>query len=132
MIRGPGADSQANLPREARLLKRRDFLAIQRTGERFFSQHFVIVIRRGATDLTRLGVTASKRVGNAVRRNRWKRIMREAFRHLRADIHSPIDIVVVARSGNDPPAFPEALRQLRGVLRRHGRGGARGRRRSRR
>lgn len=45
---------------------------------------------------TRLGITVSKKVGNAVVRNRIKRVTREFFRHTKHQISSPRDINVIA------------------------------------
>ena len=50
----------------------------------------------------RLGLSISRRVGNAVVRNRWKRRIREAFRRVRHDLPEGNDFVVVARPGSVP------------------------------
>lgn len=47
----------------------------------------------------RLGITAGKKIGNAVKRNRAKRIIREAYRAVEADMPIGLDIVIVARPG---------------------------------
>ena len=47
----------------------------------------------------RLGITASRRVGNAVQRNRAKRLLREAFRCVRAGLPAGLDLVVIVRQG---------------------------------
>lgn len=47
----------------------------------------------------RLGLSVSKRLGNAVARNRWKRILREAFRLHRERLPAGLDLVVVPRAG---------------------------------
>jgi len=50
----------------------------------------------------RLGLSVSRKVGNAVVRNRWKRLLREAFRLSRESMPSGIDLVIVPRAGAVP------------------------------
>jgi ribonuclease P protein component len=50
----------------------------------------------------RLGISASRRIGNAVVRNRWKRLLREAFRLSREKLPSGIDLIVVPRPAARP------------------------------
>jgi len=57
----------------------------------------VLFVRAVETDHCRLGVTATKKIGNAVRRNRARRLVREAFRRLRVQLPVGFDYVVVAR-----------------------------------
>ena len=45
----------------------------------------------------RLGISASRRLGGAVFRNRWKRLLREAFRLTRTDLPKGIDLIVIPR-----------------------------------
>ena len=87
-----------------RLHRSAEFLRLQRNGVRFQSPHFVLY----AGDLDnggqrpRLGVTVSRRIGNAVVRNRVKRRVREFFRtEMRANLPANISVVVIARGGAD-------------------------------
>src|SRR5262245_50732213 len=50
----------------------------------------------------RLGLSVSRRIGPAVVRNRWKRLLREAFRLERTKLPAGIDLVVVPRQGASP------------------------------
>ena len=50
----------------------------------------------------RLGLSVSRKLGGAVRRNRWKRLLREAFRLCRQRLPNGIDLVVIPRPGGEP------------------------------
>jgi ribonuclease P protein component len=50
----------------------------------------------------RLGLSVSRKVGNAVVRNRWKRLIREAFRLTRETLPGGLDLVVIPRQGDAP------------------------------
>ncbi|HOM17224.1 MAG TPA: ribonuclease P protein component [Thermoguttaceae bacterium] len=64
-----------------------------------------IVLYGWANDLghPRLGICASARLGPAVHRNRWKRLIREAFRLSKADLPAGLDLVVIPQTPDVPP-----------------------------
>ena len=87
-----------------RLHRSAEFLRLQRNGVRFQSPHFVLYagILDDEAARSRLGVTVSSRIGNAVARNRVKRRVRECFRKvMRALLPVGTSIVVIARGGAD-------------------------------
>src|SRR5215471_2120410 len=87
--------------RERRLRRRADFVRVQTHGERATSRHFVLLVLAGEspTALSRLGVVATKKVGDATMRNRIKRVCRECFRLWPGFVPDGVDLVVIAREG---------------------------------
>lgn len=98
-----------------RLRRRRQFLAIQRDGSRRHTPHLVFIRRPGEKGWPRLGVTVSARVGNSVQRNRIKRLLREVFRHRRAEIQ-PWDLVVIAKTDAGELTYGQAAREFSEAL----------------
>jgi ribonuclease P protein component len=95
----PGPSARARFPPASRIRKRLEFEAAQNGGRRATTAHFVFLLyaRNEAVAPARLGIVASRKVGNAVVRNRAKRLVREAFRSSR-DLFAPgTDVVVIVR-----------------------------------
>lgn len=74
----------------------------------------VLVMHAGRNDLThsRIGLSVSRKVGGAIVRNRWKRLIREAFRASRTEFPENLDLVVRPRRGAKPD-FRSILGSLR-------------------
>jgi len=79
-----------------RLRRSLEFRAVQKNGRRFVTKDLVVLWQRTDDDLPRFGLTVSRKVGNAVVRNRVKRWLREALRTRRGSL-SGVDVVVIAR-----------------------------------
>ncbi len=73
----------------------------------------LVFVCENALGRPRLGLSVSRKVGGAVRRNRWKRLIREAFRLSRPQLPLGIDLIVIPRA-SEPPA----LASLRASLER--------------
>lgn len=84
--------------RADRILFPREYRHVRQCGRRAACACFVLWVAEGSAG-RRLGISVSRRVGNAVVRNRLKRAIREWFRRSRGAMREPIDLVVAARYG---------------------------------
>jgi ribonuclease P protein component len=102
------------LPRQGRVRRRSEFLAAQRKGKKLHTQHFVIYSAARADDgqTSRLGITVSRKVGNAVVRNRIKRLVRETFRRHRALFPEGTDIIFIAKPGSAALTLSELTQEV--------------------
>ena len=94
---GTGAAPDLRLRRCQRLTNLADFEATYAQGRSGAARTLVMWLRTGPGASLRLGVVASRVIGNAVKRNRAKRRLREAWRLNRHRFHGEMDIVLVAR-----------------------------------
>jgi ribonuclease P protein component len=103
-------------PKAVRLRRRSEFLSVQREGRRRHTAHLVVIRRPTHGRASRLGVTASSRVGNAVVRNRIKRLLREIFRQFQAALAAPVDLVVIAKPGAHTLTYAQAASEFARAL----------------
>jgi ribonuclease P protein component len=107
-------DTAPHLPR---LLKRAEFQAAAGHGRRFRSSVLTIqVLDRVDAPGVRLGLTASRKVGTAVERNRARRKLREAAREALAGAAAHADIVLVARPETIGAPYLDLVRDIRLAL----------------
>ncbi|MDG2012113.1 MAG: ribonuclease P protein component [Pirellulaceae bacterium] len=109
--------SNRRFGKQDRVVKQFDFDRVHQ-GKWFAADRW-LVVKGSANELevARLGLSISKRVGNAVVRNRWKRTLREAFRNGREDIPVGWDFVVRPRKGARLNSF-EVARSLTNLSQR--------------
>jgi ribonuclease P protein component len=88
-----------NFSKTFRILNRKEFLKLSEAGKRIKNRHFTVLFSPGITGTGRLGLTVSKKSGNAVVRNSIKRYIREYYRMNRYKFRYIWDINVIARSG---------------------------------
>ena len=107
--------------RDDRLRQRREFEECYASGARVSGRHVQVFVlpARGPRARTRLGISASRRVGGAVVRNRVRRRLREIFRRTRAALlSSPVSLVVNARPSAATATFRELAEDYAASVRR--------------
>ena len=108
-------------PKSSRLRKRREFLAVQGRGRKIHLQD-LLVICSARDGVGRVGMTVSRKVGNAVQRNRVKRLLREAWRRYRHLLPGDRDWVLIAKRSARNATYSRLVGQLTEVsqkLKRH-------------
>ena len=80
------------------ICENRDFRRIYAKGKSYVSPLVVTYVLKNRGNTLRVGITTSKKTGNAVKRNRSRRIIREAVRQLVPGIRTGYDLVFVARA----------------------------------
>ena len=100
-----------------RVRRRGEFQRVFDAGSRVSSRYFTLLLAPGTAPPARLGIVASRKLGDAVRRNRAKRLIREIFRHLDPPASS-IDVVVIPRRELFDAPFTDLERDFRSAFRR--------------
>ncbi len=108
------------MERRYRLTGPKDFQRVRRTGTSYSHPLFVAVVCANDLPAVRIGVSASRNLGGAIRRNRAKRRLREAFRPFMADIRGGWDLLVIARPALLDAEWPDVQAAVRSVLKRSG------------
>ena len=99
-----------------------DFRRLYNRGKAVTDPALVIYYRKNRAGICRIGITTSKKIGNAVERNRSRRVIREAFRMLCPRVLPCYDIVLVARTktkylkSTDVAAAMEKIMSAEGML----------------
>jgi ribonuclease P protein component len=93
---------QYTLGRSKRLKRRRDFEHLIATRCSAADTHLIVYVARNELDACRLGVSVARRMGGSVKRNRIKRLIREAFRLSQYDLPPKLDVLCIARPVEHP------------------------------
>ena len=107
---------QLEFPRACRLVRRAEYDAVYKEGRRRTSREFTIFLRPNGLDNSRFGWSIKKALGNAVRRNRIRRRLREILRLHRQEITPGWDIVIHPRSSAATAKFSTLAEDLLKLL----------------
>lgn len=100
------------MKRENRLKLNRDFRRLYSKGKTIACGCVAVYAAKTKRPLVRVGLTVGKGVGNAVKRNRAKRLLRAAFDNVSVKISGGYDIIIVARNRIDGKTSIQVTRDL--------------------
>jgi ribonuclease P protein component len=109
------------LPKKKRLAKRREFLHVYESGRKLFSRYCVLFFAANDLPYSRVGVTATKKLGRANVRNRLKRWTREIYRRQRQPLafdESALDLVINVKANAAAAKFSDYSSDLERALRK--------------
>ncbi|WP_425805863.1 ribonuclease P protein component [Desulfitobacterium sp. Sab5] len=103
------------LARNLRLRRNKDYKTVFAQGKSFSSKYVVFYIMGGTK---KYGFIASKKVGNAVQRNRAKRLMREVIRRHLSELPQNLEIICIARASLKGVSYSEVERCVLNALKK--------------
>jgi ribonuclease P protein component len=123
-----GLHGSNTLPKRERLKRGSQFRHAYEHGRKFVGKLFVLYVvddpprRPTATELSAraVGVVTSRKVGNAVTRNRARRLLREAYRLNKQKLNDNLEMVMVARSAMNGKRLPEVEAEVLRLFRAAG------------
>nr|WP_281503702.1 ribonuclease P protein component [Ectobacillus sp. JY-23] len=109
------------MKKKNRVKKNAEFQAVFQKGKSSANRQFVLYsLDKPGQDEFRIGLSVSKKVGNAVARNRIKRVIRQVFTELKQCIDSEKDFVIIARKPCAEMTYEQMKSSLLHVMRRSG------------
>lgn len=102
------------------LKENRRFHQLYRRGKCFVSPVVVTYVLKNKTDNLRYGITTGKKIGNAVKRSRARRVIRAAFTQLTPSLKSGYDLVFVARGKTPFVKSPDVKKAMEKQLKQAG------------
>lgn len=98
----------------------RDFRRLYSKGRYAVSGSLVVYTMKNRVQKNRLGLTTGKTIGNAVKRNRAKRLLRESYRLLEERLKDGYDIVLVARTRAVHQKCPQISKDMEYAMKKLG------------
>ena len=102
------------------LRKNKDFSAIYKRGKSVGDRYIVLFYRPNGLTYNRTGFLASKKVGNSVKRNRAKRLMKESYRKLESTLPVGYDYIIIARNTINGKKCADVEKSLTSAFKRTG------------
>ena len=106
------------MKREFRLTRSTDFKRVRRSGRSYAHPLIVLIAFPNSDQHLRFGIAAGRSVGNAIKRNRSKRLLRASVNGMLTEIKMGWDIILLARQATSCSTFGQTSKALLSLLRR--------------
>jgi ribonuclease P protein component len=98
--------------------KNNEFIRAYRKGSFYVGRYLILYALKNKFETNRLGITTSKKVGNSVKRNRIRRLVRENYRADEEYIKKGFDLIFVARKSELLPEFKDIKKEMKFLLKK--------------
>lgn len=102
------------------LKKDREFRVVYKRGKSIANRYLVLYIIRNNSKENRIGFSVSKKVGKAIVRNRVKRLLRENFRNLNADLKKGYDMIFISRVVAKDATYEQIRKSMEKLIEKSG------------
>jgi ribonuclease P protein component len=106
------------LEQEARIYRNSEYSRVYKQGRRWVGKYLIVFSLPNLKPYNRFGIVTSKKIGNAVARNRAKRQLREILRNHRDELVPGYDLVIVARYNIKEAIFDRLAKDMLQLLKK--------------
>lgn len=100
------------------LKKNYEFMRLYKKGRFYVGKYIILYVLKNSYSINRLGITVNKKVGKSVKRNRFKRLIKESYRKYEDFVKNDFDLVFVARSYEIMPGFIDISKEMKFLLKK--------------
>ncbi len=98
-----------------RLRKNMEFKKVYKSGKNYWNRNLILYVKKNGLEETRIGISITKKVGNAVTRNKLKRRIRELNRENLNDIKKGYDLIIIPKKNAVDLSFKELESAIRHI-----------------
>ncbi len=101
------------------LKKDSDFRKVYKYGKSFANRHLVMYILENKLESSRVGISVSKKIGNAINRNKVRRRIKESYRlNIDENVKNGYDIVFIARIGIKEAQYKDIEKSMLNIVKK--------------